>query len=215
MDYNKDYHKLKHSYLLEDENYYLARAKLAFKWYFSKIKEIDNLKVLEFGGGLGQNVFLLKNRSIYDISKFSLDFCEEKGIPVIREYKKIPNESFNIILSCHCLEHLKNPLENLKFLHKKLKKEGRLILIIPRLPQRKSKLKPDQNYELYSWTFRTINNLLDSAGFRVVSNRYIYRTMMKKLVFLNKLNFHIYRFGVYISGLILNSKEIKVEAVKK
>lgn len=215
MDYNKDYHKLKHSYLIENKEYYLARAKLAFKWYFSKIEDINKKKVLEFGGGLGQNVFLLKNRVVYDISKFSLNFCEERGIQIIKDYKKIPNDSFDIILSCHCLEHLENPLENLKFLHKKLKTDGKLILVIPRSPHITSPFQPDENYELFAWNFRTINNLLDSAGFRVVNNKYIRRTMMRKLVFLNKLSFKVYSSCVYLAGLFLNSKEMKIEAVKK
>jgi len=214
MGYEKEYHENVHNNLYANEIYYWARAKLSFKKYFSKIKNIQNLKVLEFGVGLGQNIILLKNRKAYDISKFALEQCKKRGIEIIDDEKKIPND-FDIVFSCHCLEHLDLPLENLKFLRNKLKARGVLILIIPKLPHQKASFEPDKHYELHSWNFRTINNLLDRAGFKVVLNRYHYGTMYSKLLFLSAVSFKLYEFATWLAGRLLNRVEIKVVAVKK
>ena len=87
-------------------------------------------------------------------------------------------------------------------------------MVIPRMPHTKSEFQPDKNYELYSWNFRTINNLLHRAGFRIIENEYVYRTMMKKLLVFNKISFGLYSFFVTLFGRILDAKEIKVIAVK-
>jgi SAM-dependent methyltransferase len=213
MSYEKEYHEKVHNYLYKDEEYYWARARLSFKRYFSRIRNIQNLKVLEFGAGLGQNIILLKNKVAFDMSKFALDYCKKRGIPTISNEKKIPND-FDIIFSCHCLEHLDLPLENLKFLRTKLKTNGVLILVIPKLPHRKAPFGPDKHYELHSWNFRTINNLLHRAGYKVVLNRYLYGTMYHKLLFLNKISFRLYNFATWFVGWLLNAGEIKVVAVK-
>lgn len=213
MVYDKSYHQKVHSYLCNDKDYYLAKAKISYKRYFSKIKNIKHLKVLEFGAGLGQNIFLLNKKVGYDISKFALDFCRKNNIPIIEELDEIPDNHFDIILSCHCLEHLEEPLENLKLLRKKLKVGGKLILAIPRLPHRKASFTPDKNDELFSWNFRTINNLLCRAGFKVMQNNYNYGTMSHKLLFLNKISFGLYFFFFKLVGYLLDSKEIQVIAV--
>ena len=43
----------------------------------------------------------------------------------------IPNEHFDIILSCHSLEHIANPLKDLKEWMRVLKPKGHIILILP------------------------------------------------------------------------------------
>ena len=72
LDYEEKYHQEIHKYLLKDEEYYTLRAKLAKERYFKNISE--SKKILEFGCGLGQNIFNLNNAEGYDISKFSLGF---------------------------------------------------------------------------------------------------------------------------------------------
>jgi SAM-dependent methyltransferase len=192
--YDRDYHKTIHKNLFSNKRYYLARAKISFRRYFSKIPNLDKSKVLEFGSGFGQNIFLLKNRTAYDISGFALSVCRDNHISTINSEKDIPQNYFDIILSCHCLEHLDFPLQNLRLILSKLNEGGKLILIIPKLDHKKVPFLPDKHYELHAWNFRTINNLLYRAGFEVIENRYIYGAMYHKLLFLNKFSFGLYNF---------------------
>jgi SAM-dependent methyltransferase len=216
MDYENNYHNVAHENLFKSESYYKLRARLSFFKYFSKIKNIKEKKILEYGAGMGQNIFLLKdNAAAYDLSDFALNFCEKKGIQVIRELKPIRDNSFDVILSSHVIEHVDNPLETLKTINKKLKKGGVFILIIPKEPQAKSELAPElRNYHLYSWNFRSINNLLHHAGFKVFHNKTFYGTAFNKLSFLSKISFKLYYLATYLVGRLFGAGELVIYSGK-
>lgn len=217
MEYEQTYHEKIHNNLLKDENYYKLRARVAFKRFFSWIAGIKEKKVLEFGCGLGQNIFALKDCEAYgyDISKSALDFSKSKGIKVFSSEKQIKDNSFDVILSSHNLEHMPNPFENLKFINQKLKKSGFLILIIPRETHKKSPFTPDlTNYHLFSWNFRSINNLLNMAGFEIIKNKVLFGTGYKKLSFISKFSFNLYMFLVYLAGLLSNKGDLFIVAKK-
>ena len=79
--YEDKYHGFVHKNLLENSQYYQFRAKYASKIYWKYLKG----KVLEFGAGLGQNIFLHKDTAEgVDVSDFSIDFCKKKGIKVTK-----------------------------------------------------------------------------------------------------------------------------------
>lgn len=217
MEYEQKYHEKIHNYLINDDKYYKLRAKVAFKRFFSWIKDIKSKKILEFGSGLGQNIFQIKNNAVgYDISKTAKDFARKKGIKHPSSEKQIKDNSFDIILSCHNLEHMESPVENLKFLHKKLNKNGRLILVIPRdKNSKRESLEPELiNYHLYSWNFETINNLLHKSGFKVLKNKYYWGTAYKKLSWLNKISFSLYLSAVSVAGWIKGHGDLFIIAKK-
>lgn len=61
-------------------------------------------------------------------------FGQQNGYQFIREatdLSGIPNEKYDFVLSCHCLEHTANPIKALKEWCRILKPEGRLALILP------------------------------------------------------------------------------------
>ena len=214
-EYNEQYHREVHDYLISDPTYYILRSKIAFKKYFSNVRDLKTKKILEFGCGLGQNIFALRNSSCYgyDIAKFSLDFCEKKGIKVFRSFNQIP--SMDLIFSSHVLEHLDNPLETLGSFHKKLSEGGVLILVIPKESHEKASFEPDiRNYHLYSWNFQTINNLLHKSGFKVIKNQISYGAAYHKLKFLSKISFSLYFLATKIIGRLFNRSELLIIARK-
>lgn len=211
--YEKEYHSILHKHLYVSSKYYTARAKIALKKYFEGISKED--RTLDFGCGMGQNIVFLKNAIGYDISKFSLDFCSKKGIKVTNKLSNIKDNSFEVIFSSHVLEHLENPFKAIQIMKKKLKKRGKLILILPVEKYKKGKFILDKNQHLYCWNFQTINNLLIKLGFTIIENKYLYGTGYKKLLFLNKLSFKLYNLFTKLIALILNIKEMKIVAIKK
>ena len=95
--YEGEYHGEVHGNLLNNDKYYLFRAKCSnlFYWKFKG-------RVLEFGCGLGQNIFLHKDKSVgFDISGFALEECRKKDIKVEENMKNIKDSSFDGILCCH------------------------------------------------------------------------------------------------------------------
>ncbi len=200
--YEASYHGHQHKYLIESPFYYSLRARLAKKDYFP---HVHDEKVFEFGVGLGKNIAFLKNKFGYDISKFARKFSAERGIKIFDDMKKVPDNHFDIVLSAHTLEHLEDPFDNLQ-----LKKGGKLILILPVEKHGKVPFATDINQHLFAWNFRTINNLLQRVGFRIIENRYNHGTAYYKLKFLAKISFSLYDLKTRLLGWILGKKEMIV-----
>ena len=210
--YEKEYHTLLHRHLYSSKEYYLIRAKLALKKYFNNIPKKE--KIIEFGCGLGQNIYFLPNAIGYDISKFSLNFCRKMNIKVVENLNKTKND-FDCVFSAHVLEHMENPYETLKLMKSKLKKGGKLILILPAEKHKKAAFKVDKNQHLYCWNFQVINNLLIKTGFDVVENKYVYGSGYRKLLAFSRINLELYDFLTKLVSFITCAKEMKIVAIKR
>ena len=209
-NYENDYHNCLHKYLITDESYYKARARLALVKYFKGIPK--NSKILEFGCGVGQNIYMLKNAIGYDISNYSLNIAKSKGVNIIGNIKDIKNNSCDVVFSSHVLEHVENPIETLKLIKSKIKEGGKLILVLPVEKHAKVDFNMDVNQHLYAWNFRTINNLLIKAGFKVIKNEFAYGTAYHKLLFVSKVNFRLYHWLTKLAGFVKGSKEMIIVA---
>lgn len=211
VDYEEWYHKERHNTHF-NEDYYNARAKIALTKFFSEADRKSHL--LDFGCGLGQNIYYLPDATGVDISKFGVEFCKSKGINATNDLDSIPNESFDIVFSSHVLEHHPNPKQMLADMHSKLKKGSKLILVIPYETHGNAKFELDLNQHLFMWNFQNINNLLLLSGFKVISNEYVRGAGYNKLLPLAKINFGLYRFATNFLSRLMGIKEIKVEAIK-
>ena len=208
--YEDDYHSYTHKNLLNNMSYYLARADISKLLYF---KDVTDERVLEFGCGLGQNIALLENSWGYDISKFALAKAKENGVKVIANLKECKN--FDIVFSRHVLEHVVEPMRELKKMGECLCEGGKLILVLPVEHQRKVALKLSDNQHLYCWNFQTINNLLVKSGFRPVANKFTRGTGYNKLLFLHRISTPLYGLATRLASYYAHSREIVVEAIKE
>jgi len=220
LDYEDDYHSHSHKNLMEDEEYYRARAVYSRDKYFKgEVKRSDN--VLEYGCGLGQNIYLLDNAYGYDISKFALMKAKEyiKILPKLEGLKSgyfcmKGRINFDVVFSRHMLEHSENPPEDLKKMAGVLRPGGKLILVLPMERHWKVPLSMSQNQHLYAWNFQTINNLLIKNGFQPVSNKVLRASGYKKLLWLRMISDKAYYLGLYLAALWSKSREMKIVAIK-
>lgn len=167
MVYEAEYHQEVHDYL-HDVDTYERFSNIHRRRYFAKI--MPQHCVFEFGCGLGQNLYGLPAREKlgFDISEYARAFCKQKGLTVVDNLEAVPRGAFDVVISRHSLEHLENPLANLLILRSFLKPDGWLILILPE--ERAYLLRsydPDVDRHLFSWTPRTLANLLDRARFTI------------------------------------------------
>lgn len=220
IGYEQEYHQIKHQHLYTNPKYYKARAELAKKRYFNNIEDIESKKILEFGMGLGQNLFWLPQhkRIGYDISKFAVNFFKSKGGRATTDITKIPDNLFDVVLSAHMLEHVENPLKTLRVIHSKLRKGGRLILITPIDKPKKikdKKIQIDVNQHLWTWTPQLMINLLNRAEFEVIHNEIISTCGYKKLLFFRKFGLKTYDWVTRLAGIIMRNRELKIMGVKR
>ncbi len=216
VDYKSDqYHKNRHPEFINSETLSKAWSELAFYEYFNGEHVND---ILEFGGGLGQNLIYSANKSnvwMIEPSDIGRKYAKKFGIlsaSSIDEMKLIYSGKFDLILCRHVLEHVDNPLQVLLDLKSLLKSNGELIIVLPV----EKNLKPVNNeidFHLFSWTPRTAINLLKAAKLENIKWKYNYFT--GKRLFLpiyNLFGIKYYRSLMKITGYIFNAKELLLRA---
>ena len=211
VDYEEWYHTERHSTHFNDD-YYNARAEIAVKKFFTGID--INSKLLDFGCGLGQNIYKLPNAMGYDISEFGVEFCRRKGIKATNNMDEVADGAFDVVFSSHVLEHHPHPKTMLEDMFRKLKKGGTLVLVIPHEVHGKAQFNFDLNQHLYTWNFQAINNLLLLTGFKILDNSYVRGAGYNRLLPLAKMNFGLYRSATNLLSRVAGIKEMKIVATK-
>lgn len=212
--YDHGYHNKIHRAMIASDEYYLARS-LAFRdLYFSGFAK--DLKVLDYGCGLGQAVASLPNPFGYDASEEARAIARNKGLTVFDQVDDIPTNEFDLVLCRHALEHFPNPTEVLIRLRSFLKPDGVLILILPKEGHYKCEPMPDLNMHLFSWNFRCINNLLSVCGYRVERNFEFYNLGFRQLLWVRRfLGEKFYMLATKVVGRIYNNGELIIHAKSK
>ena len=208
--YEEDYHHKVHKNLLENQAYYIFRSRCADKYYLKHL----NGKILDFGCGIGQNIFLHKENSFgMDISEFAINECKKRGIKTIKDIKKIDDLSFNGILCAHVLEHLKNPHEIVSQFYRILTPSGKIVIVLPFSKDNKpvKHFKSDIAKHFYSWDFGSINEMIGDIGFKIKLNKFNYGYGYSKFY---KLPFSIANLLLKVAGIIFNKKERIIVAEK-
>lgn len=99
------------------------------EWIKSKAKEINsNAKVLEIGGNKVSYKHYFKTTDF-----LCTDIEHGKGIDSIVDVQKIKygSEKFDVVLCFNVLEHVLEPIDALREMHRVLKKGGILLMSVP------------------------------------------------------------------------------------
>ena len=184
VDYQKnEYHNVRHKELIDDKELMTAWSYFADMAYFGEVR--SGMSILEFGGGLGNNLIRVSGRAkatMVEPSEIGRNYAAQLGINAIPDLASLNGELFDFILCRHVLEHVDNPLIVLRELHAALKANWQLILVVP---FEKPDLRPaddDIDYHLYCWNPQTLKNLLNRAGFCVDNYWYEYYGAKRKLM---------------------------------
>ena len=126
--------------------------------------------VLDFGCGTGALLAALRSGPKFgvEVNEAARRVAAEAGMRVVAGTGELPAESIDVVISNHALEHVLDPLAELRLLYGVLKPGGRVVLRLP-LDDWRAQRNPadDGNHHLYAWTPRLIANLLREAGFQV------------------------------------------------
>ncbi len=210
LGYEKEYHDFFHKHLLTDEKYYKFRAKYSNENYWPYF-DLDG-KVLEFGIGLGQNVYFNRHRAFgVDISKFCASKCADREIEVLEDISSVKAASVSGVLCSHCLEHLENPAFFLREFLRVLKPGGKLVLLLPVEGQDIKRFEKSPTQHLFAWNFQTIGELLSLVGFNVRFGKFNYATGFSKFY---RLPYGLANYMIRTVGLLADTKEMVVIAEK-
>lgn len=160
--YESEYHGRHHAALIENADYWTARAELARAYYFA---DTAGLRVFDFGCGQGQSIGLLQHAAGWDVSSEARRVARERGVTVHDSMETVEAAAWDVVFCRHVLEHVEEPLATLRSLRRLVAPGGHLFLILPREEHYLPGMAPDINQHLHCWNFRAIFNLLHRAGY--------------------------------------------------
>jgi len=207
--YDQEYHSKRHGSLLSDDEYFWARAQASQAFYFDQ-RDLSTKRILDYGGGIGQSVAGLEGAIVYDASAEALQACQKRDIETVFDTKSLPDESFDLVICRHALEHIPDPLAALQEMHRLLNAQGELFLVLPKEMHYSCSLEPEfLNFHIYGWNFRCINNLLHLAGFQVTENREFFVLGYRKLLPIRRrFGERIYRQALKLVGRLRRNSEL-------
>jgi SAM-dependent methyltransferase len=156
-------------------------------------------KLLEVGCGLGflLDTFRRDGWNVLGVEPFYrcwLRATEELGLEVINgtlEVANLPDESFDVVLLNHVIEHLDDPLHTLRELNRVLRPNGHLVVETPRYDTLAFRLLGRRERSIncighiYFFTTETLKNLYEAAGFATVELGYVGRSLTVDRLFYN------------------------------
>jgi 2-polyprenyl-3-methyl-5-hydroxy-6-metoxy-1,4-benzoquinol methylase len=158
---------------------FLAYLESTYYPIYRYLKDRDNLKILEIGCSYGYLSYALKKRNFdikaIDIASTPIKFAKENFGDFfynteLKEYLKVYNEKFDLIIATEVIEHLENPNEFLRDCKKLLNQAGKILLTTPNKDYSKSDsvwqtdLPP---VHLIWFSKRGIKTLAEKNGFKV------------------------------------------------
>jgi 2-polyprenyl-3-methyl-5-hydroxy-6-metoxy-1,4-benzoquinol methylase len=145
---------------------------------FEKYRKTNNLIDVGCGDGFFLMAAKKRNWNVYgtEFSQEALDLCSEKGIQMTRSPLNSDNYQphfFDVITSFEVIEHINNPLEELRMFHKILRPGGIVYVTTPNFNSvSRDIVGPKWNIIEYPehlsyYTSRTLIKLFDTAGFNL------------------------------------------------
>jgi SAM-dependent methyltransferase len=99
------------------------------------------------------------------------DSVKAKGIRFISNDVALDANHFDVVLCHHVLEHVSRPLASLQRIKELLRTGGKLLLFVPF--ERESRFRryraDNRAHHLYSWTKASLEKLVSTAGFEILS----------------------------------------------
>lgn len=130
-------------------------------------------EVLEFGCGPGWNLINLpaKRRVGHDLNHQFASDLRSHGIEFCPDINRLPDESFSVILLSHVIEHIPDQFTALCDLKRFLKRDGRIIVVVPCEYQKRWRTysESDKNFHVNAYNVQTLTNLLRMIGYEVHS----------------------------------------------
>lgn len=138
-------------------------------------------KVLEIGSSTGVMLSLFQKLGWevlgIEVSRASASKSQEKGIATIVDYfekVRLLNQSFDLVILNHTLEHLTSPIEVLQKVNRLLKENGLLLIDVPNFGSISSSIYKGNwpyllpNEHLWHFTDKAFQKILPQVGFEII-----------------------------------------------
>lgn len=160
--YNQDYTSFKGSREMKRKTFASILDNL------EKFTFLKNKRLLDVGCGPG---YLLEEATLKQMETFGVDIIsQKKAINIFHgtlTQANFPANSFDMITMVDVLEHLKDPLAQLKAVKKILKKGGLLVIVTPNKDSLWLQIKKEH---LFYFSSKSIQLMADKIGFSIIDH---------------------------------------------
>lgn len=129
------------------------------------IKESDRVAEFGMGGGLLLNKLRCKTKIGIEINPYAREYARTNGIESVSTVEELSDNSLDVVISTHALEHCLKPYEIICEIRKKLVDGGKAIFVVPYDSLEDEYLRGDNAYHVFTWNQRTIANLFKLSGY--------------------------------------------------
>lgn len=187
---------------------YFEGMRINRKTFSDRLKRIKkktgfSTYLLDVGSALGDCLFEAKrlgwkNTMGLEVSKFASRFAEERGLNVKNTTLKksgLKEKSFNVVTYQDVIEHVENPIQELKDAKKVLKDGGYIFLVTPDIGGLWHKLlgnmwyhyKPGEHIMYFSQ--KSLRLALEKTGYKNIETRITYHVLSLEYI-LNRLTYY-------------------------
>ena len=149
------------SYKIDRENFKKILDMSSARGHFAlKAKEYFMGSIVDC---IEPDVYMTK--SYLNVERVNVHHCKYK------EYE--PSAKYDLIYSCHSLEHYRNPVSNLKWIYNNLNDNGYFYVEVPNIDAIDNKTNLDEFfYDMHLFYFEknTLENILHKVGFEIVAD---------------------------------------------
>jgi SAM-dependent methyltransferase len=180
----------------------------------------ENDTVLDFGCGGGYILHSIrcKRKIGIEINPFARELAKKNLNLVFEDLDMVENDSVDVIISNHAIEHVPCPLNEILKCSRCLKQNGSLILYVPINDWRNEKkfMDNDINNHLYTWSPQLLGNLVSSAGFSIEDVKIVTHAWPPNfLIFYKNLPEKLFDLLCKITSIIYRRRQICLVARKK
>lgn len=142
---------------------------------FTDLGHSDRI-ILDFGCGSGGLLSRLdaKRRIGIEIGEAAAALARAQGIEVFTDLSEVADQSADVVISFHAIEHVERPIDVLREIGRITKADGVIRLVVPgelaTHPQQ-AEWRPNRDRHLHTWTPLLFGNLAERCGYRDIRTR--------------------------------------------
>ncbi len=152
------------------------REKTIAEVVYNHIAAKDVKRVLDFGGDAGQYIpdaLSSAKKYVYDISGIQT----VEGVKLITNKSELEKTGYDLVLCCHVLEHLSNPMESVQELMQMTAPEGYLYIEVPLEDNFKNLIAGNETSHVHehinAYSTKTFEKLFENTGFEILENKVV------------------------------------------
>ncbi len=184
--------------------------------------------LLDFGCATGLFLRSLpaRRRIGVEVNPRCLGVCralnEQTGMPIeLHEgLDTVGDACVDVVISNHALEHVLNPLRELRHMHRVLRGGGTLVLVMPfddfRSPKNRYYDPQDKDHHLFTWSPANLGNLVSEAGFAVQECRICTSAWSPRIFWISKcLGMTAFKLACNLLSVLKQRREVFCLAAKR